>query len=164
MGHLQHIHQKIYSDAKPLLKTIEEWKKKGNKIVFTNGCFDLVHRGHIDYLAKAADKGTKFIIGLNSDKSVQLLKGPTRPLVPEESRAILLAALTFVDAVVYFSEETPYDLIKLLLPDVLIKGNDYAIEEIAGFDVVLENGGTVETITLTDGFSTSSLIEKIKKQ
>jgi rfaE bifunctional protein nucleotidyltransferase chain/domain len=141
---------------------LKEWKQAGNKVVFTNGCFDLVHRGHIDSLAKAAEFGDRLIIGLNSDVSVKLLKGENRPLIDQQSRAVLLASLLMVDAVILFDEETPYELIKDIIPDVLVKGNEYQIEEIAGFDIVLASGGKVERIELTEGLSTTELIRKIK--
>ena len=131
-------------------------------MVFTNGCFDLVHRGHIDSLAKAAEFGDRLIVGLNSDVSVKLLKGENRPLIDQQSRAILLASLLMVDAVILFDEETPYEMIKSIVPDILVKGAEYKTEEIAGFNIVLASGGKVERIELTEGFSTTDLIQKIK--
>lgn len=154
--------QKIYPSFEDFFETLKSWKTNNYKLVFTNGCFDLLHRGHVDYLEKSAGLGDKLIVGLNTDHSVSLLKGPNRPLVDQDSRAIVMAALQMVDAVILFDEETPYDLIKAIQPDVLVKGKDYAVEEIAGFDIVLARGGIVETIELTDGFSTSALIDKIK--
>lgn len=156
------IQSKIFENTEAFHPILESWKKSGEKVVFTNGCFDLVHRGHIDSLAKAAALGDRLIVGLNSDVSVKLLKGENRPLIDEQSRAILLASLLMVDAVILFDEETPYDLIKRIVPDVLVKGSEYQIEEIAGFDVVLAAGGKVERIELTSGFSTTDLIRKIK--
>lgn len=156
------IQSKIYTDASSFALVLKEWKQEGNKVVFTNGCFDLVHRGHIDSLAKAAEFGGRLIIGLNSDISVKLLKGKNRPLIDQQSRAVLLASLLMVDAVILFDEETPYELIKDILPDVLVKGSEYQIEEIAGFDIVLASGGKVERIELTEGFSTTELIKKLK--
>jgi rfaE bifunctional protein nucleotidyltransferase chain/domain len=156
------IQSKIYTDASSFALVLKEWKQAGNKVVFTNGCFDLVHRGHIDSLAKAAEFGDRLIIGLNSDVSVKLLKGENRPLIDQQSRAVLLASLLMVDAVILFDEETPYELIKDIIPDVLVKGNEYQIEEIAGFDIVLASGGKVERIELTEGLSTTELIRKIK--
>lgn len=141
---------------------IESWKLQHKKIVFTNGCFDLLHLGHIDYLVKAADLGDKLIIGLNSDHSTTMLKGPHRPINNEESRASILAALFFVDAVVLFDEETPYNLISIVKPDVLVKGADYKIDEIAGADVVAANGGKVCLIDFLPGYSTSAIEKKIK--
>ncbi|VAW17218.1 ADP-heptose synthase / D-glycero-beta-D-manno-heptose 7-phosphate kinase [hydrothermal vent metagenome] len=163
MNHLARLKSKIFPGFPEFSAICNKWKKNGDKIVFTNGCFDFIHRGHIDYLAKSADKGDKLVVGLNTDESVSLLKGPLRPLVDQQSRAIILAALEFVDAIVLFPEETPYRLIKDILPDVLIKGNDYAIEEIAGFDVVLGHGGIVTTIELIPGYSSTALIEKIRQ-
>jgi rfaE bifunctional protein nucleotidyltransferase chain/domain len=156
------IESKIFENAKEFLPRLKEWKLSSEKVVFTNGCFDLVHRGHIDSLSKAAALGDRLVVGLNSDVSVKLLKGENRPLIDQKSRAILLAALFMVDAVILFDEETPYELISAVVPDVLVKGSEYQIEEIAGFDVVLAAGGQVERIELTDGFSTSDLIRKIK--
>jgi rfaE bifunctional protein nucleotidyltransferase chain/domain len=156
------ISTKIFENAQTLDPILSQWKQAGNVIVFTNGCFDLVHRGHIDSLAKAAGLGDRLIVGLNSDVSVKLLKGDSRPLVDQHSRAILLASLLMVDAVVVFDDETPYELIRSIQPDVLVKGSEYQIEEIAGYDIVLASGGRVERIDLTEGFSTSDLIQKIK--
>jgi rfaE bifunctional protein nucleotidyltransferase chain/domain len=122
-----------------------------------------VHRGHIEVLANTADLGDKLIIGLNSDSSIKDLKGENRPIMDETSRAILLASLQFVDAVVFFSEETPYKLIETLVPDILAKGGDYKVTEIAGNEVVLENGGEVILIPFIDGFSSTNIVEKIKQ-
>lgn len=164
MNHLEGVTSKIFNDFESFQPTLDGWKKSGDRIVFTNGCFDLLHQGHIDYLAKSADLGSRLVVGLNTDSSVRILKGNERPLVGEESRAILLAALSMVDAVILFPEETPYDLIGKILPEVLVKGDDYKTEEIAGFDIVLANGGKVERIALLPGFSTTALVEKLKKQ
>ena len=139
------------------------WKKRNLNIVFTNGCFDILHLGHIDYLEKAKEKGDKLIIGLNSDSSIKILKGNSRPINNNEFRSRMLASLEFVDAVVIFEEQTPLQLIESLSPNILIKGNDYVTENIVGSDFVLKNGGKVETIQLVEGYSTSNLIEKIKK-
>lgn len=137
------------------------WRFKDRKVVFTNGCFDILHLGHIEYLSKAADLGDVLVIGLNSDRSVKALKGPGRPVTNEHARAVLVAALSMVTTVVLFDEETPYDLIELVQPDVLVKGADYRIEEIAGHDIVLALGGEVVTIPLTEGYSTTELIARI---
>ncbi|MGE0568283.1 MAG: D-glycero-beta-D-manno-heptose 1-phosphate adenylyltransferase [Bacteroidia bacterium] len=135
----------------------------GKKIVFTNGCFDILHLGHVDYLNQARDSGDALIIGLNTDSSVKRQnKGENRPVNNEESRAKLLAALSCVDAVVLFEDETPYELIKLIQPDVLVKGDDYKAEDIVGYDIVKKRGGEVITIPLVKGYSTTSLINKIK--
>lgn len=142
---------------------LDSWNKSGSKIVFTNGCFDLVHRGHIDYLSKAADLGDVLIIGLNTDNSVSRLKGNKRPIIDQESRALLLASLFFVSAVVLFDEDTPYELIIMIQPDVLVKGADYKPEEIVGYDVVSAKGGRVETLEFLPGFSTSAIEKKIRE-
>lgn len=142
---------------------MDVWKYMGLKIVFTNGCFDIIHYGHIDYLARAASLGGKLIIGLNTDASVSKLKGPNRPIQDQQSRALILAAMQFVDAVILFDEETPQELISFLIPDILVKGSDYRIEQIVGADVVLNNGGKVETMDFVAGYSTSNIIEKIKQ-
>jgi rfaE bifunctional protein nucleotidyltransferase chain/domain len=144
------------------ISIVAEWKKNGNKTVFSNGCFDIIHAGHVDYLEKAKQKGDYLIIGLNTDQSVSRIKGEDRPIVDEVSRSRVLAALEFVDAVVLFDEDTPYDLIKNLKPDILVKGKDYNISNIVGADLVLENGGKVETIELTEGLSTTIVVNKIK--
>jgi len=142
---------------------VQIWHNQNFKIVFTNGCFDILHLGHVDYLEKARQKGDKLIIGLNSDSSVRSIKGESRPIVNEISRSRLLAALQFVDAVTLFDEQTPNELIKYIVPDILVKGNDYNISNIVGADTVLQNGGKVETVELVEGFSTTNIIEKIKK-
>jgi rfaE bifunctional protein nucleotidyltransferase chain/domain len=162
MGQLETILKKI-TDWDEAGQRIAQWQSHGESIVFTNGCFDIVHRGHVEYLAKAADLGHRLVIGLNTDKSVSRLKGAFRPLVDEESRAILLAGLQFVDIVVYFEEDTPYELIKKLQPDVLVKGADYRAEDIVGYDVVTGRGGRVETISFVEGFSTTLLVQKLKE-
>lgn len=145
-----------------LNERLTEWKKEG-KVVFTNGCFDILHLGHVDYLEKARNLGNKLIVALNTDQSVQRIKGSDRPICVQESRTRVMAALEFVDAVILFDEETPYELISYLKPDILVKGNDYTVETIVGADIVLKNGGSVETIPLVNGFSTTHVIEKIKK-
>ncbi len=156
------IQSKIYESARDFEPVLDEWRRNGQTVVFTNGCFDLVHRGHIDSLARAAELGDRLIVGLNSDASVTLLKGISRPLIDQQSRTILIASLMMVDAVILFNEETPYELIKAIQPDVLAKGSEYKLEEIAGYDIVLASGGRVERIALTEGFSTTDIIHKIK--
>jgi rfaE bifunctional protein nucleotidyltransferase chain/domain len=150
------------STLEQLLPKITQWKAGGEKIVFTNGCFDILHLGHVDYLEKASAKGTKLIIAVNTDNSVRKIKGPNRPIQSEYARARMLAALAFVDAVIYFEEDTPFKVIERIMPDILIKGNDYEIENIVGSDIVMKNGGSVETIELVSGYSTTNIIEKIK--
>src|SRR4051812_904930 len=143
---------------------ITAWKSNGNKVVFTNGVFDLLHIGHITYLAQAAELGDKLIIGLNSDSSVKRIKGEDRPVNDENSRAALLAALFFVDAIVVFEEDTPINVITALMPDILVKGADYAIENIVGAKEVMANGGEVKTIDLVEGYSSTSIIQKIRNR
>lgn len=151
-------------DLPVMVQTIAEWKNDGQKVVFTNGVFDLLHLGHITYLAKAAELGDKLIIGLNSDASVKRIKGPERPVNDQNNRAALLAALFFVDAVVLFGDDTPLNLITELMPDVLIKGADYQVENIVGAKEVLANGGEVKTIDLVQGYSSTSIINKIRNK
>lgn len=139
-----------------------KWKSESLQIVFTNGCFDILHLGHIDYLEKARNLGDRLIVGINDDASVRKLKGTDRPINDLLARSRMLAALTFVDAVVSFSEDTPLNLISAIIPDVLVKGKDYDIENIVGADIVMQNGGRVETIELVEGYSTSAIIQKVK--
>lgn len=141
---------------------VGQWQDDDRKVVFTNGCFDIVHLGHIDYLEKARNMGDKLVLGLNTDASVSRIKGPLRPVVSEQSRARLMAALSFVDAVILFDEPTPLQVIETLKPDILVKGDDYTAENIVGADFVLSKGGAVKTIPLVQGYSTSALIEKIR--
>lgn len=138
-----------------------QWRSEGRRIVFTNGCFDILHRGHIEYLAQAADMGDILAVGLNSDASVRRLKGNARPLQDQSSRSLTLAALGFVDCVAVFEEDTPIVLIETLLPDVLVKGADYAPEQIAGYDIVRARGGRVAVIPLTQGYSTTCIAQKM---
>lgn len=152
---------KIYKDIDSLMPQVESWRSKGEKIVFTNGCFDLLHLGHVDYLEKARNLGQVLIVGLNTDESVKGNKGESRPITDEVSRARVLASLAFVDAVVYFGEDTPLGLIKRIMPDILVKGKDYTVSNIVGADVVLSNKGKVETIELVEGYSTSKIVAKI---
>lgn len=140
------------------------WELKSKKIVFTNGCFDILHQGHVDYLSKAADLGTKLVVGVNTDDSVKRLgKDKNRPIQDEQSRAILIAALHFVDAVIIFDEDTPLELIRVVKPDVLVKGSDYEIHEIVGKELVKERGGEILTIQFLEGFSTTKIIDKAQK-
>jgi D-glycero-beta-D-manno-heptose 1-phosphate adenylyltransferase len=161
MEKLKVIRSKIFS-WEGIARQRSIWKFQDKTVVFTNGCFDILHLGHIEYLSKAADLGKVLIIGLNSDMSVQKLKGFDRPLINEAARAMLLASLSFVTAVVLFDEDTPYKLIELIQPDILVKGADYKVEEISGHDIVLAHGGRIETIELTKGYSTSALINRIR--
>jgi D-beta-D-heptose 7-phosphate kinase/D-beta-D-heptose 1-phosphate adenosyltransferase len=139
-----------------------DFKRHGQKIVFTNGCFDVLHYGHVHYLLQAKALGDILVIGLNSDDSVRRLKGPTRPINGENERAFVLAALVCVDYVTLFEEDTPEELIKVLRPDVLVKGGDYTLDNIVGADFVTQNGGTVTTIPFVEGFSSTRIIEKLK--
>ncbi len=162
MDKLNFIQSKII-DYKQLDTHLAYWNFKNYKIVFTNGCFDIIHRGHIEYLAQAASYGDILIIGLNTDNSVRRIKGETRPVQDEYARAITLAAFQFVNAVVLFDEDTPYRLIQKVQPDILIKGSDYKPESIVGYDIVSAKGGEVVTIDFIEGYSTTKIIEKLKK-
>ena len=145
-----------------LKKKLAVLRKQGKKIVFTNGCFDILHLGHIEYLSKAKDLGDILIVGVNSDYSPYwLTKGPNRPINNQYARSMIVAALQFVDAVVIFNEETPLNLISEIIPDILVKGKDYKAEEIVGYDVVIMNGGDVITIDMTEGYSTTNIIQNI---
>ena len=155
------IHNKIQT-WEALLETITDWRSKGYKIVFTNGCFDLLHYGHIHYLAEARDLGDKLIVGMNSAASVRRLKGEHRPINDELTRQHLLAALEPVDAAVVFEEDTPLDLIKMVMPDVLVKGGDWQPHQIVGSDVVLANGGEVRSLPYLEGYSTTNIEQRIR--
>lgn len=137
-------------------------KLHNHKIVFTNGCFDVLHFGHVQYLLEAKKLGDLLVVGLNSDTSVRRLKGESRPINGEKERAFVLAALAFVDYVVVFEEDTPKELIEVVKPNVLVKGGDYKIENIVGADFVMQNGGTVTTIPFVEGFSSTHIIEQLK--
>jgi len=152
------------NDLPSLKISISKWQSESKKVVFTNGVFDLMHIGHITYMAKAAELGDKLVIGLNSDSSVKRIKGENRPVNDQNSRAAILAALFFVDAIVVFEEDTPINLITTLMPDILVKGADYSIENIVGSKEVIANGGEVKTIDFVEGYSSTSIIEKIRKQ
>lgn len=145
------------------IKLVHRYKKENRTIVFSNGCFDILHAGHVDYLEKAKEKGDLLVVGLNTDASVRRIKGTDRPVNNEVSRARVLAGLACIDIVVFFDSDTPIDLIREINPDVLVKGKDYDISNIVGADIVLQNGGKVETIQLTEGLSTTSVIDKIRK-
>jgi len=162
MGPLKAIEAKI-TELEPLLLKRKSWELLGKRVVFTNGCFDLMHRGHVDYLARAKGEGDILIVGINSDASISDLKGPSRPIAPLESRQLVMASLHAVDVVIPFEEETPIELIKAISPDVLVKGSDYSPEEVVGGDWVTSHGGKLVLIPFVDGFSTSQLIEKIKQ-
>ena len=162
MNNLETIQNKIF-DWEQLKSQLAGWQSSGKKIVFTNGCFDLLHLGHIDYLSKAKDQGNILIIGVNTDDSVSRIKGKSRPITDEKSRSTILASLGFIDAVVLFDEDTPYELIKLVQPDVLVKGSDYKAEDIVGYDIVKAKGGEIVTIDFLEGYSTTSIENKIRQ-
>ena len=155
---LQAIQQKIITTAQWQEMAAE---RQGKKVVFTNGCFDVLHLGHITYLAEARNLGDLLVVGLNSDASVRRLKGPSRPINDEHARAMVLAALQFVDFIILFEEDTPLNLIQAVCPDVLVKGGDYTLDTIVGANFVLQNGGIVTTIPFVDGYSTTSTLNKI---
>ena len=156
------ITQKIQSWPE-IRETAKAWRAANQRIIFTNGCFDILHYGHIHYLAQARDLGERLVIGLNSEASVRRLKGPGRPINDEQTRQHLLAALGMVDAVVVFEQDTPYELIRLLEPDILVKGGDWTPEAIAGSDIVLARGGQVRSLPYVEGYSTTRIEQKIKK-
>jgi len=162
MKKLEVVHSKIYT-LEALQRMLVIWRMQTKKIVFTNGCFDILHLGHIDYLSKAADLGDILLVGLNSDVSIKKIKKNNRPIIDENSRKWLLASLFFINGIILFDDETPYNLIKLVKPDVLVKGNDYNPENIVGYDIVKANHGEVITIDLVQGYSTSLIEQKILK-
>jgi rfaE bifunctional protein nucleotidyltransferase chain/domain len=151
-------------DVNSLRQRLQSWQHKGERVVFTNGVFDLIHIGHLTYLAKAAGLGNKLIVGLNADSSVKRIKGENRPVNDQNSRAALLASLFFVDAVVIFNEDDPLHLITKLKPDILVKGADYSVDSIVGAKEIMANGGEVKTIDFVSGYSSTSIIEKIRNQ
>jgi rfaE bifunctional protein nucleotidyltransferase chain/domain len=155
------IEKKIFT-LPEALSQVASWRAIGKSIAFTNGCFDILHEGHIFSLSQAAKEADFLIVGLNSDSSTKQLKGPNRPVNNERSRALLLASLVMVDMVVIFAEETPRDLITSLMPDVLVKGGDYTVEQVAGSKEVLANGGRVVINAIVEGFSTTGIIQHIK--
>jgi len=162
MKHLEVIKGRIFT-----INTLKVWLSQqhllSKSIVFTNGCFDILHQGHVDYLSKAADMGDLLVVGVNSDDSVKRLeKGAARPIQQEQSRAMLIAALHFVSAVIIFDEDTPLSLIEMVQPNVLVKGADWQLKDIVGYDFVTSRGGQVKTIEYLPGFSTSAIESKIK--
>jgi len=162
LSKLEIIQKKIY-EIEDLSRLVNQWHMLSKKVVFTNGCFDIMHRGHNTYLLQAAELGNKLVVGLNSDESVRNLKGPKRPVVDQYSRAFNLAMHTYIDAVILFDEETPINLIQRLKPEVLVKGGDYTFETIVGAQEVVDYGGKVEIIPFLTGYSTSAIIEKLVK-
>jgi rfaE bifunctional protein nucleotidyltransferase chain/domain len=163
MTTLERINRKILSGVE-LSRELYISRFKNNKIVFTNGCFDLIHLGHIEYLSKAYELGDIMVIGLNSDESVKKLKGAGRPVQNQETRAKILASFFFVSYVIVFNEDTPYRLINEVQPDILVKGGDYKPENIVGYDIVMKNGGKVLAIPFLEGCSSTSIIEKLTKK
>ena len=149
-------------ELEPALARIAAWRARGHQVGFTNGCFDILHYGHLHYLAEARDLGERLVIGLNSGASVRRLKGPTRPINDELTRTHLLAALQVVDAVVIFDQDTPLELIRLVRPDILVKGGDWRPEQIIGSDIVLAQGGKVLSLPFIQGYSTTNIEQKIK--
>lgn len=160
MPAFEHIEQKIQT-AEQLRATLAQWREAGDIIVFTNGCFDLLHYGHLHYLAQARDLGNRLVIGLNSGASVSRLKGPHRPINDEATRVHQMAALEFVDAVVVFEADTPLELIQSVQPDILVKGGDWKPEQIVGSDLVLAGGGKVLSLPFVEGYSTTNIEQKI---
>jgi rfaE bifunctional protein nucleotidyltransferase chain/domain len=158
-----HFNAKIYREESFPMKTLEAWKTSGLSLVFTNGCFDLLHRGHIHYLYEASQLGDKLIIGLNSDESVRRIKGLGRPVKNERNRSEILAALSFVDMVILFNGETPLSLIQSITPGVLVKGGDWPLDKIVGADWVLQHGGKVKGLSFIEGESSSAIIDRIQK-
>jgi len=153
---------KILTRAEAVRK-IAQYRFLGKSIAFTNGCFDILHQGHVFSLSQAAKEADILIVGVNSDASTKRLKGKERPINDEQSRALLLASLAAVDAVVLFEEDTPLELVKELMPDVIVKGGDYKVEQVAGSKEVIENGGRVVINPIVEGFSTTGLVEKIRR-
>jgi len=151
----------IILDKNSLTDVLKDWRSQNKTIVFTNGCFDILHRGHVEYLNAAKKLGDILVLGLNSDESVKRLKGETRPYVEENDRAFILSQLISIDAVVIFREDTPKDLLHLIKPDILAKGGDYSVDQVVGREIVEAYGGKVVTISLVDGRSTTDLIGKI---
>lgn len=161
--HKQEWIQQRITDRETLSRKCRMWQSKGKKIVFTNGCFDILHHGHLQLIASAADMGNILVVGINSDASVKRLKGAERPIINEHDRLFQVASLLCVDAVCLFDEDTPLDLIRVVRPDVLVKGGDYSIDTVVGADFVQSYGGQVEIIPFVAGYSTSSLVANIKK-
>ena len=159
---MKNFEKKIIKSSLDLQKTIKTWKKNNQKIVFTNGCFDILHLGHIKTLSESKKLGDKLVVGLNNDESVKVLKGKNRPVNNNYHRSMMLAALSFVDLVVFFEEDTPYNLIKLVLPNIITKGGDYEKKDVIGGDLILSKGGQINIIPLLPNLSSSKFIRKYK--
>jgi D-glycero-beta-D-manno-heptose 1-phosphate adenylyltransferase len=161
--HFQHVQLKIKTTT-TIQHSLEIWRNAGEKIVFTNGCFDILHYGHLHYLAAAKDLGHRLIVGLNSTASISRLKGPHRPINDELTRVYTLASLQFIDAVIVFEEDTPLDLIVAIVPDILVKGGDWQPHQIVGSEEVIKKGGSVRSLPFVDGYSTTNIEQKIINQ
>ena len=157
------ISKKIAGDYRQASDVVKQWQQQGLEVVFTNGCFDLLHKGHILYLEEASQQGDKLIVAINADKSVRKLKGKNRPIKDEDNRSLIMAALSFVDLVVVFHEETPLELIEMVSPDILVKGGDWRPDQIVGSEHVIDHGGVVRSLQFVEGYSTTALENKIKK-
>ena len=157
------ISHKIASNYESAFIQVHAWQQQGMDVVFTNGCFDLLHKGHILYLEEASRQGDKLIVAINADKSVSKLKGKHRPIKDEDNRSLIMSAFSFVDLVVIFHEETPLELIEMITPDVLVKGGDWSPDQIVGSDYVTNNGGSVLSLQFVEGYSTTALENKIKE-
>lgn len=162
MNHLEKALQKIAAGPAAMQARLEEWRRENRKIVFTNGCFDILHAGHFTYLMQAAALGDRLVVALNTDASVKRLKGPSRPVNPQDARALAMASLEAVDMVVFFGEDTPLEILQEIRPDVLVKGGDYRVEDIVGYDLLRSYGGRVTTLPFVDGYSTTGIIAKMQ--
>jgi len=160
---LNKLQSKIYT-LDQLIDKVSNWKDQNKKIVFTNGCFDLIHLGHVEVLARSSDLGDRLIVAINSDESIIKIKGKNRPIIEEESRVKQIAALDFVDAVILFNQDTPINIISSITPNVITKGGDYKISDVVGYEIVQENNDEVVIIPLTQGYSTTSILDKIKNE
>ena len=162
MHPFKQVSKKICKDYKQAQRVVKEWQKNGEQVVFTNGCFDIMHYGHLHYLCDAKAEGTKLIVAINAAASVSRLRGSHRPINDDLTRLHMLASLRFVDAVVEFHEDTPLELLELLVPNVLVKGGDWAVEQIVGHELVVEAGGVVKSLPFVEGYSTTNIEAKIK--
>jgi len=160
---LNKLQSKIYT-LDQLIDKVSNWKDQNKKTVFTNGCFDLIHLGHVEVLARSSDLGDRLIVAINSDESIIKIKGKNRPIIEEESRVKQIAALDFVDAVILFNQDTPINIISSITPNVITKGGDYKISDVVGYEIVQKNNGEVVIIPLTQGYSTTSILDKIKNE
>lgn len=160
MTFLETIQYKIVS-REQAVDIVAQWKQQGDTIVFTNGCFDIIHKGHVHYLAQARDLGSKLIVGINTDESIKKLKGENRPVKELESRTLTMASFAYVDLVIPFAEDTPFELISAVIPHVLVKGSDYTEDAIVGADIVKQHGGKVTTIDFVTGFSSTNYFKKM---